>query len=136
MTALLQLVGASLLVLAVAHLPLWRIFAWRAEIAQLSPLTARVFVVHLAFIVLLLFGLGLLLLCRPELLVERSELARLLLYGLVVFWVARLVAQPFVFDPVLARGHRFRTPLRIVATLGWSFYVAVFVAALLHQVQP
>ena len=122
--------------LSAAHLVFWRLFAWRAEIARLSPLTARVFVVHLGFIMLVLTGLGCLLVGSPELLVERSPLARVLLGGLVVFWTARLVVQPVVFDPVLARGRRWRLPLRIVATLGWTLYVLVFGAAFVHQVSP
>ena len=45
----------------------------------------------------------------------------------------RLLAQPLVFDPVLALGSSWRLPLRLVAFGGWSFYLLVFLTALFGQ---
>jgi hypothetical protein len=57
----------------------------------------------------------------------------LLLVGIVLFWGARLVIQPLVFDPVLRLG-AMRSPLvRAGASFVWGFYVAVYGAALLAQ---
>lgn len=133
MHLLLRAVGASLLALALLHVVLWRVLKWTEELTKLTPLTARVFSVHLFFVVFVLVALGLLALGRPDLLVARSDLARLLLYAIVAFWAARLLAQPLVFDPVLALGSSWRLPLRLVAFGGWSFYLLVFSAALFGQ---
>src|SRR5262249_45076470 len=123
----------SLIVLALFHAVLWRALSWGRETERLSPLNARVFAVHTFFIAFVLGALGLLSLVRPELLLVRSELARLLLAGIVVFWIARLAIQPLVFDPVLRLG-RWQSPLlRACASLVWMAYVAVYGAALLRQ---
>ncbi len=133
LASVLRLVGASHIALALAHVVLWRLFDWSREIAQLTPLTARVFAVHTFFIAFVLAALGALGLCRADLLVVRSELARLLLGAIVLFWGLRVLAQPIVFDPVLLRGSRLRTPVRIAATLLFSSYAAVYALALARQ---
>jgi hypothetical protein len=129
----LRLCGASQLVLALFHLVLWRAFDWGPEISRLSPLNARVFIVHMFFIVLVLCGLGMLSLGRPQLLLVPSELARLLLYGIVVFWLLRLLLQPLVFDPALSTGWARHRAVRWGASLLWTGYVATYGAALLRQ---
>ncbi len=88
----------------------------------MSPLNARVFWVHLFFVMFVLAAQGFLLLSRPDLLIAKSELARLVLGAFVVFFVLRLVAQPRVFDPVFAVGHPSRNALRLIASLGWVMY--------------
>jgi phosphoglycerol transferase MdoB-like AlkP superfamily enzyme len=130
----LRLAGVSLLVLALLHAALWRTFRWGSEITRLSPINARVFVVHLIFIAFVLAALGLLSLLRPDLLLAKSDLARLLLYGIVAFWVVRLLFQPLVFDGALKEGWTSHPIVRIGANLLWAAYVAVYGAALLGQV--
>jgi hypothetical protein len=133
LAVLLRVAGISLVVLSLFHAVLWRTLAWDREVERLSPLTARVFAVHTFFIAFVLGALGLLSLFEPELLVAPSELARLLLVGIVVFWIARLVIQPLVFDHVMATGWT-RSPLfRVGANLAWLTYVAIYGAALLGQ---
>jgi len=129
----LRLVGASHVVLGVAHIPMWRWFGWTKELRRLEPLTARVFAVHTFFIAFVLVALGILAALRPELLLDKSDLARLLCGTGVVFWGLRLLAQPLVFDPVLLRGSRYRTPLRAAAVIGFAFYTGVYAWALLGQ---
>jgi hypothetical protein len=130
---LLRTAGASLIVLSLFHAVLWRTLAWGREIERLSPLNARVFAVHTFFIAFVLGALGILSLARPDLLLAPTELGRLLVAGIVAFWVARLVIQPLVFDPVLRLG-AMRSPLiRAAVSLVWSFYVAVYGTALLAQ---
>jgi hypothetical protein len=133
LTVLLRVLGLGLFALGPLHAVLWRVLDWRGESRKLTSLNARVFFAHLASVVFGVMALGLLLLVRPELLVTRSELARVLLLGAVVFFGARLLAQPFFFDPVLARGRRGRTALRIAATVGWLGCFFVLLLALLHQ---
>jgi hypothetical protein len=129
----LRVTGLSLLVLAGLHTVFWRSFDWRGDSQRLTPLNGRVFLAHLLVVVFLLAALGLLLLFRAPLLLERTELARLLSAALVLFFALRLIAQPLLFDPVLLIGSRWRTPVRVLATSLWTAQVAVFAALLGHQ---
>ena len=129
----LQVAGGSLIVLSLFHVVLWRTLDWGREIERLSPLNARVFAVHTFFIAFVLCALGLLSLLKPRLLVEPSELARLFLAAIVVFWIARLVIQPLVFDRAMHSGWTRSLLLRVGACLVWAAYVVVYGAAFLQQ---
>jgi hypothetical protein len=126
-------VGASQIALAAAHVVIWRAFGWSDELARISPLTGRVFAVHTFFIAFVLAALGALALGRPDLLEMRGELTRLLLAAAALFWTLRLFAQPIVFDPVLMLGSRWRSPVRLAATLLFTFYAANYALAFLRQ---
>lgn len=134
LTWLIQAAGASHLALALAHVVLWRAFDWSGELHRLTPLSARVFVVHLAYVVFVLFALGWLGLARPQLLTGPGELARLLLCAILMFWSSRLIVQPLVFDPVLLRGSRLRPWVRSAAALLFASYVAIYAWALQWQI--
>jgi hypothetical protein len=133
LAVLLRVAGGSLLLLSLFHAVLWRTLGWGLEIERLSPLNARVFGVHTFFIAFVLGALGLLSLVRPELLLAPSELARLLLIGVVVFWIARLVIQPLVFDRVMRVGWTRSPLLRVGSNIAWLMYVAIYGAALFAQ---
>ncbi len=130
---LLRAAGLSLVVLSFFHVVLWRTLDWGREIERLSPLNARVFAVHTFFVAFVLCALGLLSLLAPGLLLAPSELARLLLCAIVVFWLARLVIQPLVFDRAMRTGWTRSPLLRVGVVLVWVAYVAVYGAALLRQ---
>ncbi len=130
---LLRAAGVSLVGLSLFHAILWRTLAWGREIERLSPLNARVFAVHTFFIAFVLGALGLLSLFAPELLLAPSELARLLLAGIVAFWIARLAIQPLVFDPVMRVGWTQSWVLRTGVSLVWAAYVAIYGTALVRQ---
>lgn len=133
MTLLLRVVGASHLVLALGHIFIWRRFGWSHELGQVSPLTARVFAVHTFFVAFVLAALGALAAFRPDLLVTRSDLARLLLGAALLFWALRMFAQPVIFDPVLLRGSRYRMAVRVAALLTFATYVYVYAWAFAAQ---
>ena len=133
LSMIVRLAGASLIVLSLFHAALWRALGWSREMRQLSPLTARVFAVHAFFVALVLMGLGLLSLGRPDLLLNPSELALLLSGGMVVFWTARLVLQPLVFDRPMRAGWTRSLPLRVGVNVLWAGYVALYGAILCRQ---
>jgi hypothetical protein len=81
-----------------------------------------------------MFGL-LALLFTPALL-ERTALAHIVLAGLVLFWLARLIVQLFVYDQTLWRGHRFNTRVHLLFCFMWAYYAAIFGWALWRQLQP
>ena len=132
----LKIVGASLLLLALAHAFFPRWFNWTEELGRLSSLNRQVFQIHCFFIGLILFLFGLLSLCFTDALLERTRLARVVLAGLLVFWLARLVVQLFVYDPSLWKGNRFNTRIHLLFSLTWAYYVAVFGWALWEQLRP
>ncbi len=128
-----QIVGASQIALGFSHLLMWRAFGWSRELAQLRPLTARVFATHTFFIAFALVLLGALEVGRPDLLEMPSELARFGLSAATLFWLLRFAAQLFVFDPVLLLGSRWRAPLRIAALMLFALYTGVYGFALAQQ---
>ena len=133
LSVLLRLAGASLIVLALLHAVFWRALNWGDEVGRLSPLNARVFAVHTFFVAFVLLSLGLLSLVKPDLLLARNELSRLLLCGIVLFWSARLLLQPLFFDRVMRDGWTRLIVVRTSATVLWAAYVAIYGTALLHQ---
>lgn len=135
MSVVLRLIGASLLALAFFHVVLWRAFRWGEELPRLSPINARVFVVHTFFVTFVLVALGLLSLVRPDLLLARSDLARLLLGAIVTFWLARLLFQRLVFDRALVGGWTGHGLFRAGASLLWATYVVVYALAFLGQLE-
>jgi hypothetical protein len=132
----LKIVGASLLILSLSHAYFPQRFDWSAELRRVSPLNRQIFQVHCFFIGLLLFMFGLLALCYTEALLERTMLARIVLSGLVVFWLARLIVQFGVYDPGLWRGDRFNTAVHGLFACAWTYYVAIFGWALWNQLRP
>lgn len=122
----LQLVGFSLIALAALHLGFPRRFNWSVELNRLSLLNRQIFLVHCFFICLTLVLMGVLALAFTDTLLESSRLGRLVAAGLTIFWAARLLAQWFVYDRTLWRGHRFNTAAHVFFTFVWGYYVAVF----------
>jgi len=123
---LLRIAGASQIALAFAHLSFGRRFDWRNELARLSLLNRQIFQVHCFFICLVLVMMGLLGLCAPAALLERSRLGLLVAAGLAVFWGIRLWMQWFVYDASLWRGKRFETAAHTAFSVLWMFYFGVY----------
>ncbi len=125
----LRTVGTLLLCLAVLNLFLPRHFGWPAELQRLTLLTRQVFIVHCCFIILTLVFMGTLALFFTPLLLERTPLARIVLFGLAFFWSIRLVFQWFVYSPTLWRGNRFRTTMHVFFSCVWVYFAATFAGA-------
>lgn len=122
----LRAAGVLLLLLASIHPFLPRELRWREDLAKLALVNRQIFLVHVAFIVLLLVLLGLLVLgCAAEL-VAPSRLARAVLGGLTLFWGLRFVTQVFVYDRKLWRGHPRNTAIHVAAILLWVYLTTVF----------
>jgi hypothetical protein len=132
----LKIAGASLLFLGLAHALFPRRFNWKAELGAVSLLNRQIFQVHCFFIGLIVCMFGLLALVFTDALLERTALAPVVLAGIVLFWLARLIVQFFVYDPTLWRGDRFNTRIHLLFSLLWTYYVAIFGWALWEQLQP
>jgi hypothetical protein len=126
----LRIVGLMLLLLVPVNLAAARRFNWRQEIGQLSLFTRQVFVVHMAFILLILVLFAGLCLGFTRELTTPSPLARGVLGGLTVFWAARLACQWLYYDVAVWRGNRFNTVVHVVFTATWAYFVGTFGYAL------
>jgi hypothetical protein len=132
-TTLVRVAGIFMLLLVplnVFDVP--RRFHWKQELANVSLLNRQIFQVHAAFIclVLALFGLLATLMTHP--LLQPTPLARAVVGGLAVFWLLRLLAQLFVYDPRIWRGNRFYTVMHYVFLSLWIFLSGTFGVALLR----
>ena len=54
----------------------------------------------------------------------------------MLFWVARLLIQFFVYESSLWKGNRFNTRIHWLFSLMWAYYVAIFGWALWNQLRP
>lgn len=125
MIAALQITGALLIALGLAHAAFPRHFRWHEETAGLSLLTRQILYVHTAFIGLTVFLIGLLCAtCAPEL--ANTPLGRRISLGLAAFWGIRLAVQFFGYSPKLWRGKPFETAMHILFSLFWVWLTSLF----------
>jgi hypothetical protein len=129
----LRAAGAAMLVLAALYPIYPRRFRWAEQLQRVELLTRQVFWVHIGFIVLLLVLQGILLVGFPHLLLAPDGAATALLIGMLAFWLYRLVAQLFVYDPDLWRDRPAHLLVHVVFTLLWLAISAVLGWALLVQ---
>ncbi|HYE74387.1 MAG TPA: hypothetical protein VEF04_13695 [Blastocatellia bacterium] len=127
----LKVVGVLMISLALLHALFPRRFNWKAELQTLSLLNRQLFLVHTFFIAWAVLLSGLLTLICAEQLVSKNILAQMVLILLTMFWGARWIAQQFYFSPKLWRGHRLNTVIHVVFTLLWTYFVTVYLWALL-----
>jgi hypothetical protein len=126
----IQIVGALLLSLGIAHSLFSRYFGWEKELVSLSLLTRRIFCVHCFFIALILAMLGICSLFYTDTLLEPTPLSRVLLVGIVGFWLCRLAIQFLVYDSVIWRGRPFYTVMHAAFSLFWFYVVITYGLAL------
>jgi hypothetical protein len=129
----IQIVGALLLSLGIAHSLFSRYFGWKKELLSLSLLTRRIFLAHNFFIALILAMLGICSLFYTDALLDPTPLSRVLLAGIVAFWLCRLAIQFFVYDSAIWRGRPFYTFMHVAFSLFWA-YVAIAYSLALRQV--
>jgi hypothetical protein len=127
----LQIVGVLLMLLGLSHVFFNRLFRWKQELANVSPLTRDVFFLHNFFI-----GLGVVLsgatsfFCANDLL-RPGALSRAVLAGMATFWLSRLLAQFFGYDSAIWLGDQFRTYMHVVFSLMWCYVTATYGIAFL-----
>src|SRR4028118_690619 len=131
----LKLAGLALMLLGVAHAFFGSRFNWKQEFEKVSLLNRQIFYVHTFFIALVVTLLGILAFFYTAVLLEPTQLARVVLCGIVIFWGCRLAVQFFGYDASLWKGDRFNTWMHILLSLLWLYLVSVFAWALWHQVK-
>ncbi len=129
----LQVAGAILVGVGIAHIALPRALGWQVEMTRLSMLNRQISYVHAFFIGMACVQFGLLALVAHADLLRGGHLARAVLVGAVAFWGVRLLVQLFVFDPSLWRG-RLLTVVGHLAFVGlWTYETAAFAWPLVHR---
>jgi len=132
-TVHLRVVGAALLILSPAHLWIGRHLSWRADASRMSAINRQIFHTHTFFLCLTLAMMGTLCLFYTQTLTTPTPLARVVLWGLMIFWGARLIFQWFVYEWSHWRGHRLYTFVHVVFTLMWAYFTLTFWLALRLQ---
>ena len=122
----IRIAGGLQIALSLLHTVFPAKFQWREELARLSLINRQLFQVHTLFIALLVLLLGVLSLFFAPALLSSGRLSRLVLSGISFFWFARLLAQFFLYSPVLWRGNRFRTAVHILFSMLWAYLAAVY----------
>lgn len=98
MRALLVLAGLGQLGLALGSLAIPRVLRWADDTAKLRPLTRQVFWTYAAYIWTTNVAFGILSTFAPDLLLDRSPLARVIAGYITAYWGARVLVQVFYFD--------------------------------------
>ena len=129
MRTVLVIVGLGQIALVLASLFLPRILGWRSQTARLEPLTRRVFWVYAAYILGTNLCLGTLTALAPDLLLDRSVLARFVAGYAAVYWGARLVIQFVWFRGVCPKG-RWYAAADAAVTAAFGFWAASYGAIL------
>lgn len=106
LVVLLRSAGAVHLVMIVANLALPGILGFKRELSAVSPIVRQIFMVHHAYIMLVLALFAALCLGFPEDLVGGSALGTFLCSFMAAFWVIRLPIQFFFYDEEVKRRHR------------------------------
>lgn len=124
----LWLAGAVQVLILLANIPLPKILRCRENLARVSPMIRAVFIVHWAYIALVLgIFAGLCFRFAPDL-AGASGLGRFLAGCMAVFWLARVPVQIFFYDSETRRRNRFADVLFLGC---FSYLGAVFAAAAL-----
>jgi hypothetical protein len=127
-----KIVGVLFIFLAVVHAFFPNRFRWRQELGPLSLINRQMMYVHLFFIALLIFLLGLLCLTSSDALLN-TALGRRISLGLALFWAIRLYFQFFVYSAQLWKGKPFETTMHIFFSFFWAYASTVFLLGYLKN---
>jgi hypothetical protein len=100
----IQLAGCLQFLVAAANFVLPGMLQYRENLARVSPIIRQIFLVHAAYIVLVLVGFGAICLYFPNELCG-SGLGRFVCRFLAVFWFLRVVIQFGFYNRAIKREH-------------------------------
>ncbi|MGK6351607.1 hypothetical protein [Parapedobacter sp. DT-150] len=125
MTVHLKITGVLLMALALIHVFFPMYFNWRESLRPLSLINRQMMLVHVFFIALTVFLMGLLCVTHAEDIIT-TGLGKAISFGLGIFWVIRLLTQFFGYASELWRGKVFETTAHVIFSLLWVYFSAVF----------
>ena len=125
---LLWIAGVVQLLILAANFVLPKKLGCREHVARMSPMIREIFIVHWAYIVLILGVFSVLSLSFAHDLAGSSPLGRFLSAVIAVFWLLRVPIQLFFYDPEIRRQNRLGD---LVFLAAFSYLGIVFGAAAL-----
>jgi len=121
-----KIIWCLFILLALLHISFPRYFNWKQELSSLSLINRQMMWVHLFFIALLVFLLGLLCLTSSDALLH-TAFGRRVSLGLGIFWAVRLYVQFFVYSVKLWRGKKLETFVHILFSIFWAYASVLFI---------
>jgi hypothetical protein len=131
----LRIIGGLLVLLALLHVFFPRYFKWKKEFDSLTLINRQMVYVHMFFVALGVFLVGLLCLTSSEALLT-TTLGRRISLGVGIFWAARLYVQFFVYSTTLWKGKTFETTIHIILALFWAYISIIFTLGFLKGHAP
>jgi hypothetical protein len=122
----IQLAGGLHLLVAAANFVLPGMLGYRENLAKVSPIIRQIFLVHAAYIVLVLVGFGMICLRFSDDLCGGSRLGLFVCEFLAVFWFLRVVLQFGFYDRVTKREHPIGS---FIFSAIFLYFAAIFGAA-------
>lgn len=104
----------------------------RENLKQVSPIIAQVFIVHWAYIVVILAAFASLCFWFPRELAGPDRLGQFLAAFMAGFWLLRVPVQLFFYDPKVRREHRLADVSFLIST---AYLGLVFAAAALGRLR-
>jgi len=120
-----NIMGVSLILLALVHIIFPKYFKWKKELKSLSLVNRQMMIVHTFFIALVVFLMGLLCLTSATELVN-TKLGKTISLGLGIFWGVRFFIQLFGYSKELWKGKLFETIVHIIFSLFWLYLTLIF----------
>ena len=121
----LEFTGLLLILLSMFHGFFPKRFEWKKDLAGLSLINRQMMYVHMFFVALTVFLMGVLCCCCAEDLAG-TWLGKKVALGMAVFWGLRLIFQFFVYSSELWRGKRFETVVHLLFSMLWAYFTLVF----------
>lgn len=131
---LLQIAGAAMLGLCLAHFYLARLLDWKHDIKSLKPINQQVFFAHTMFLTIGMAMLGFVCIFYSHELTTKSTLAAISALCFAMCWLARLIFQFVVFTSALVEDSRLEKILRLAGTLLWLFLTVLFGLLFAYQI--
>ena len=120
-----RIAGVLLILLALVHIFFPFYFNWKEEQKSMRLINRQMMNVHMFFVALTVFLMGLLCVTWQAELIE-TKLGKVISLGFGVFWVSRLVIQFFGYSPALWRGKNFETTIHILFSGLWLYFSFIF----------
>jgi hypothetical protein len=128
----IKIIGGLFILLAFIHIPLPKYFKWKEDLATVALINRQLMYVHMSFIALGIFLVGVLCLTSAGELLG-TAFGRRVCLGLAIFWITRLYAQFFVFSKGIWKGKAFETAVHIVFSFFWAYLSIIFMLGYLKD---
>ena len=122
-----------MIALALSHVGLSKLLAWREDTKSLKPINQQVFIVHTIFLAVGIFLLGLVCLLDADALMEKTTLGLVGSACFAMCWLSRLLCQIFIFRSEITSDKRINGSLHAAGMALWVFYTGLFSALFLFQ---